>query len=125
MNKSEIPFLTATEISEQIRNRDVSPVEVTEAYLERIEALNPKLNSYITVMADEAITAAEEAETAIASGGYLGPMHGVPVAIKDQFLTKGILTTAGSNMLRDYIPEEDATVVTRPQRCRGRHHWED
>ena len=55
MNKSEIPFLTATEISEQIRNRDVSPVEVTEAYLERIEALNPKLNSYITVMADEAI----------------------------------------------------------------------
>ena len=64
-------------------------------------------------MADEAITAAQEAETAIASGGYLGPMHGVPVAIKDQFLTKGILTTAGSNMLRDYIPEEDATVVTR------------
>ena len=55
MNKSEIPFLTATEISEQIRNRDVSPVEVTEAYLERIEALNPKLNSYITVMADEAM----------------------------------------------------------------------
>ena len=113
MNKSEMPFLTATEISEQIRNRDVSPVEVTEAYLERIEALNPKLNSYITVMADEAITAAQEAEMAIASGGYLGPMHGVPVAIKDQFLTKGILTTAGSNMLRDYIPEEDATVVTR------------
>ena len=88
-------------------------MEVTEAYLERIEALNPKLNSYITVMADEAITAAQEAETAIASGGYLGPMHGVPVAIKDQFLTKGILTTAGSNMLRDYIPKEDATVVTR------------
>ena len=113
MNKSEIPFLTATELSGQIQSRNVSPVEVTEAYLERIEALNPTLNSYITVMADEAITAAQEAESAIASGGHKGPMHGVPVAIKDQFLTKGVLTTAGSNVLRDFMPEYDATVVTR------------
>ncbi len=113
MNKSEIPFLTATELSEKIRSREVSPVEATEAYLERIDALNPTLNSYITVMADEAMAAAQEAEASIASGGYLGPMHGVPVAIKDQFLTRGVLTTAGSNVLRDFVPEEDATVVTR------------
>ncbi len=113
MSKSEIPFLTATELSEKIRNREVSPVEATEAYLERIEALNPKLNSYITVMADEARETAQAAEDAIASGGYLGPMHGVPVALKDQLWTKGVLTTAGSNVLRDFVPDEDATVVTR------------
>ena len=113
MNKSEIPFLTATELSGKIQSREVSPVEVTEAYLERIKEYNPKFNSYITVMADEAIAAAQDAESAIGSGEYLGPMHGVPVAIKDQFLTKGILTTAGSNVLKDFVPEEDATVVSR------------
>ena len=113
MSKSEIPFLTATELSEKIRSREVSPVEATEAYLERIEAHNATLNSYITVMADEAREAAQAAEDAIASGGHLGPMHGVPVALKDQLWTKGVLTTAGSNVLRDFVPEEDATVVTR------------
>ena len=71
------------------------------------------MNSYITVMADEAMEAAQAAEDAIASGGYLGPMHGVPVAIKDQLWTKGVLTTAGSNVLKDFVPEEDATVVSR------------
>ena len=113
MNKSDIPFLTATELSEQIRSRAVSPVDAVEAYLDRIEALNPKLNSYITVLADDALKAAQQAEQDIASGRYIGPMHGVPVALKDQFLTKGILTTAGSNILKDFVPQEDATVVTR------------
>ncbi len=113
MNKSEIPFLTATELSGKIQSREVSPVEVTEAYLERIEEYNPKFNSYITVMADEAMAAAHEAEAAIVSGGYIGPMHGAPVAIKDQLWTKGVLTTAGSNVLKDFVPDEDATVVTR------------
>ena len=113
MNKSDIPFLTATDLSQQIKARAVSPVEAVEAYLDRIEALNPKLNSYITVLSDDALRAAKEAEQAIASGQYIGPMHGVPVALKDQLLTKGILTTAGSNILKDYVPQEDATVVTR------------
>ena len=113
MNKSDIPFLTATELSEQIKARAVSPVDAVKSYLDRIEALNPKLNSYITVLADDALKAAQQAEQDIASGRYIGPMHGVPVALKDQFLTKGILTTAGSDILKDFVPQEDATVVTR------------
>ena len=88
-------------------------MEATEAYLARIEQLNPTLNSYITVMADDALASAQAAEASISSGEYLGPMHGVPVALKDQLLTKGVLTTAGSNVLRDFVPDEDATVVTR------------
>jgi len=88
-------------------------VEAVEAYLDHIEELNPKLNSYITVLADEAMEAARGAEEAIIAGRYIGPMHGIPVALKDQLLTRGILTTAGSNILRDFIPLEDATVVTK------------
>ncbi|MEE8159992.1 MAG: amidase [Dehalococcoidia bacterium] len=113
MNKADIPYLTATELSERIKDREVSPVEAVEAYLDRIEELNPKLNSYITVLADEAMEAARGAEEAIIAGRYIGPMHGIPVALKDQLLTRGILTTAGSNILRDFIPLEDATVVTK------------
>ncbi len=113
VNKADIPFLSVAELSEGIRAKEISPVETVEAYLDRIEALNPKLNAYITVLADQSLEQAREAEAAIASGGYIGPMHGVPVAIKDQFLTKGILTTAGSDILKDFVPQEDATVVTR------------
>ena len=113
MEKKDIPFLTATELSEQIKSKEVSPVEAVEAYLERVEALNPKLNSYITVCADEAMEEARRAESAIARGDYLGPMHGIPVAVKDQWWTKGVRTTAGSNILRDFIPTEDATVMAK------------
>ena len=95
MNKESIPFLTVTELSEVIREKEVSPVEVTEAYLERIDALNFKFNSYLTVCRNEALDAARDAERAIAQGNYLGPMHGVPVAVKDQIWTKGIRTTVG------------------------------
>ena len=84
MNKQGIPFLTMAELSEMIREKEVSPVEVTEAYLERIDAVNFKFNSYLTVCRKEALHAARKAESAIAQGNYLGPMHGVPVAVKDQ-----------------------------------------
>ena len=120
MNKADIPYLTATELSERIKDREVSPVEAVEAYLDRIEELNPKLNSYITVLADEAMEAARGAEEAIIAGRYIGPMHGIPVALKDQLLTRGILTTAGSNILKDYVPQEDASVVTSKRRNRKR-----
>ena len=113
MEKKDIPFLTATELSEQIKSKEVSPVEAVEAYLERVEALNPKLNSYITVCADEAMEEARRAESAIAQGDYIGPMHGIPVAVKDQWWTKGVRTTAGSNILRDFVPKEDATVMVK------------
>lgn len=113
MQKTDVTFLTATELSEQIKAREVSPVEAVEAYLARIEDLNPTLNSYITICAKEALEEAQKAEKAIAAGRYLGPMHGIPVAVKDQWWTKGVRTTAGSNIIRDFVPEEDATVMAR------------
>ncbi len=111
MDSTEIPFLPATELSALIRSGDVSPVEAAEAYLARIGQIDGKLNSYITVCRDEALAEAQQAEKEIAAGNYRGPMHGLPVAVKDQFYTKGIRTTGGSAILKDLVPNEDATVV--------------
>jgi aspartyl-tRNA(Asn)/glutamyl-tRNA(Gln) amidotransferase subunit A len=113
MNKADLPFLSAAALGELIRRREVSPLEATEAYLDRIDALDAKLHSYITVCRDEALQAARQATEAIAQGTYLGPLHGVPVAVKDQFWTKGVRTTGGSRLLADFVPAEDATVVAR------------
>ena len=112
MNKADIPFLSATDLAGLIEKREVSPVEAVEAYLDRIDQVDGKLNSYITVCREEALKAAREAEESISRGNYLGPMHGIPTAVKDQFYTKGIRTTAGSTILWDFVPDEDATVVT-------------
>ena len=111
MEKSQIPFLSATELSGLIRAGEVSPVEATQAYLDRIEAVDGPLNSYITVSGDEALAQARQAEEDIAAGRYTGPMHGIPVAVKDQFNTRGILTTNGSTIHGNFIPDEDATVI--------------
>ena len=111
MDKVDIPFLSATELSRLIERKDVSPVEATEAYLERIDDLDFKFNAYLTVCRKEALEAAQQAEQAIAKGNYLGPMHGIPVAIKDQFWSKGIRSTGGSRFLADFIPEEDSTAI--------------
>jgi len=113
MNKADLPFLSATALGELIRKREVSPVEATEAYIERIDALDGTLHSYITVCRQEALQAARAAEQALARGEHRGPLHGVPYAVKDQFWTKGILTTGGSIILGDFVPQEDATVVAR------------
>ncbi len=112
MDRADIPFLSATGLSQLIKTKEVSPVEAVEAYLERIDRVDSKLNSYITICGDEALEAARDAETAIARGEYIGPMHGIPIAVKDQFNTRGILTTCGSPILSDFIPDEDATVIT-------------
>ena len=117
MNKGEIPFLTVAELGRRIEARELSPVEVTEAYLDRIDALDSKVNAYITVCRDEALASAREAEGAIARGEYLGAMHGIPVAVKDQVRSKGIPTTAGSPILKDYVPDEDATVIANLKRA--------
>ena len=119
MEKQDIPFLTTAQLSELIRSRDVSPVEATSAYLDRIDSLNFKFNSYLTICRNEAMAQAEQAERAIARGEYLGPMHGIPVAIKDQLWTKGIKTTAGSRILADFFPEEDATAVVNLRNAGG------
>ncbi|SUZ57924.1 uncharacterized protein METZ01_LOCUS10778 [marine metagenome] len=112
MDKSQLPFLSATELGSLIKSREVSPVEATEAYLERIPQIDGKLNSYITVTPDRALADAKKAEQEIVSGKYRGPMHGVPIAVKDQMYTKGILTTGGSTILKDFVPGEDATVIS-------------
>ena len=111
MEKADIPYLSATELSQLIESKEVSPVEVTEAYLDRIGDLDFKFNAYITVCRKEALKAAQEAEQAITQGNYLGPMHGIPVAVKDQLWSVGIRSTGGSRFLADFIPDEDATAL--------------
>ncbi|MQG10615.1 MAG: aspartyl/glutamyl-tRNA amidotransferase subunit A, partial [SAR202 cluster bacterium] len=90
-----------------------SPVEATQAYLDRIQEVDPKLNSYITITGEQALEAARQAEQEIAEGVHRGPLHGVPMAVKDQFNTAGVPTTGGSSILRDNVPAEDATVITK------------
>lgn len=111
MDKVDIPFLSVAELSGLIERKEVSPVEVVEAYIERIDRVDNKLNSYVTVCREEAMGTARRAEEAIARGRYLGPMHGIPIAVKDQIYTRGTRTTAGSTIMWDYVPDEDATVV--------------
>jgi aspartyl-tRNA(Asn)/glutamyl-tRNA(Gln) amidotransferase subunit A len=113
MNKADIPFLSATALGALIRKKELSPLDAAEAYLDRIEAVDGVLHSYITVCREEALQAAREAEQAIVRGDYRGALHGVPVAVKDQFWTKGVRTTGGSRILADFLPNEDATVVAR------------
>ncbi len=113
MERADIPFLPATELARQIEQKQVSPVEVVEAYQERIERLDPQLNAYLIVCHDEARQAAREAEHAIARGQYRGPLHGIPFAAKDQLYTKGIRTTGGSPIFEHFVPDEDATVITK------------
>ena len=111
MNTSELPFLSAGDLSRLIQSKEVSPVEATEAYLDRIASLDHRFNSYLTVMREQALAAAQQAEEDIASGQHKGPLHGVPVAVKDQFWSKGVRSTGGSRILADFVPDEDATVI--------------
>ena len=113
MDRADIPFLTVAELGELIRSGEVSPVEATEAYLQRIESLNSDIRAYLTVTAEQARQAASEAEAEIAGGQYRGPLHGIPVAVKDQIYTEGIRTTGGSPVFDEFVPEYDATVIAR------------
>lgn len=117
MDIAELPFLSASDLSRLITSKEVSPVEATEAYLDRIDDLDFKFNAYITVTREPALQAARDAEQAIARGNHLGPMHGVPVAVKDQFWSHGIRSTGGSRFLADFIPDEDATVIANLKRA--------
>ncbi len=113
MDKQEIPFLTASALSRLIRDGEVSPVEAAEAFFDRIGQVDGNLNSYITVTREHALEAARQAQGEISAGNYRGPLHGVPVAVKDQFNTAGIRTTGGSGILRENVPTEDATVIAK------------
>ena len=105
--------LTIASLAPRIAAREVSPVEVTACYLDRIKRINPVLNAYSTVMEDDAMAEARRAEEEIGRGNYRGPLHGIPVSIKDNLAVKGHPTTAGSQILADWKPDFDAGVVTR------------
>jgi aspartyl-tRNA(Asn)/glutamyl-tRNA(Gln) amidotransferase subunit A len=109
----DLVFRSATELAALIRARHVSPGSLVESYLERIDRLDGDLRAYITICGDEARRDARAAEQALASGRPLGPLHGVPFAVKDQFETAGLRTTAGSRILVDRVPDRDAPVVAR------------
>ncbi len=107
------PYTTLAETADLIRTREVSPVEVVETHLERIAEIDPKINAFITVTADLAREQAKEAEAEIASGTYRGPLHGIPFSLKDMYFTEGILSSAHSFVLENFIPEVTATPVTK------------
>ncbi len=104
-------MLTLLEAADQIRTRDLSPIELTRECLDRIDQLNPTLNAFITVTDELALQQAQEAEEEIASGNYRGPLHGIPIALKDNIDTAGVRTTAGSNQYRNRVPHADAEIV--------------
>ena len=109
----DLALLTLKEASEVLRQRIASPVELTQVCLKRIEHYNPALNAFITVTADQAIAAARAAEAEQSRGDWRGPLHGIPIALKDNIDTAGIRTTAASELFKDRIPSSDAEVVRR------------
>ena len=107
------PFSTISELAPRIRRREISPVEIVRECLRRVEKLNPELNAFITVLADEALAEASVAEAEIWQGQWRGPLHGIPVALKDLIDTAGIRTTAASALHKDRVPGQDAEIVRR------------
>ncbi len=113
MAATELLTLTIADLATKIRARQVSPVELTEAALAQAERLQPSLDSFITILHDTARQQAKEQEAALMRGEYHGPLHGIPIGIKDNIATAGIRTTVGSKVLANNIPAEDAEVVRR------------
>jgi aspartyl-tRNA(Asn)/glutamyl-tRNA(Gln) amidotransferase subunit A len=116
MNTDDLCFTPATELAAAIRAKTLSPVDVVDAVLARIDRLNPTLNAYCTVTHEAARAAAKEAEAAVMRGDTLGILHGVPVSVKDLVMTKGVRTTWGSKLFEQFVPTEDAPVVERLKR---------
>ena len=104
---------TLAELGDRVRHREVSSTEVVKAYVERTDALEPKLGAYITRMSEEALAGAKAADAEIAAGKYRGPLQGLPVAVKDIYWTAGVRTTSGSVVDADFVPSRDATAVRR------------
>jgi aspartyl-tRNA(Asn)/glutamyl-tRNA(Gln) amidotransferase subunit A len=113
MGSENIFVETILQLAELLRKRSVSPVEVTQKCLARIEQLNPTLNAFLTVTADSALAQARQAESEIMRGEWRGPLHGIPIGLKDLIDTAGVKTTAGSQLFKDRVPTEDAEIVRR------------
>jgi aspartyl-tRNA(Asn)/glutamyl-tRNA(Gln) amidotransferase subunit A len=109
----EFTALTLLEAAQLIENREISPVELTQAHLARIADLDPRLNAFITLTPEAALQTARQAESAIGDGRYLGPLHGIPLALKDLYETAGVRTTAGSKIFAGHVPEKDCAAWER------------
>ena len=110
---SDITELSIAELAQAYRDKSLSPVDATRAYLERISKHNDKVNAFVLLREEDALAEARQAETEIAAGGWRGPLHGIPIGHKDLYQTAGIRSTAGSRVLENHVPEHDATAVAR------------
>src|SRR5437879_4515412 len=120
MADARLAWLSATELAALIRKKTVSPVEVVGAVLARIEAVNPRLNAFVTLTGEQARREAKAAERALMKrGARLGPLHGVPFSVKDLVITRGVRTTFGTPLYRDHVPTEDAPMVERMKAAGG------
>ncbi len=115
--RSRLTLETILQLAPRLKRKEISPVELTRRCLERIEKLNPTLNAFITVTAESALAEAHAAEAEIARGEWRGPLHGIPIALKDLIDTAGVRTTAASALYKDRVPAEDADVVSRLRRA--------
>ena len=113
MSNPEICFMTASELTRRIRKKELSVTEVMSAHLDQIDRINPKVNAIVTYLPEQALEGAAAADKALANGEEPGPLFGLPIAHKDLVETKGILTTFGSRIYKDNIPEHDALIVQR------------
>ena len=121
MGDEEICYSSMEALSGRIAKGEVSPVEVTEAFLRRIESLNSELFAYVTIAADRALEDAGKAEAEIMAGQWRGPMHGIPYGVKDIVDTAGVLTTNGSSFHRNNVPAEDAEIIHSRAVCLHSH----
>lgn len=109
----DLSFTPAYKLADMIKSKKLSPVELMEVTLKRIREINPKINAYLTVVDEEAMQAARKAEKNLSAGAEVGPLHGIPISIKDMQLTKGIRTTMGSLVYKDFIPDHEGTFIRR------------
>ena len=113
MPNDDLAFASTSDLRGLIDSRRVSIVELTEMFLRRIEALDPTLNAYLTVTGEETLISARAAEGALLRGEKRGPLHGIPISIKDLEITRGTRSTMGSAVFRDHVPDQDSAVVER------------
>ena len=113
MDNLEICRMSVLQMADAVKTKRLSPVEIVDAVLHRIEQLNPEVNAYCTLVAENARRQAKEAEAAVMREEALGPLHGVPISIKDLIFTKGIRTTGGSKIYQDFVPQQDAIAIER------------
>ncbi len=119
MATHDLNYMTISQLEPLIREKQLSPVELVQACLSQIRDLDGKFHAFITLLEESALSAANHAERSIISRGYLGPLHGIPIGFKDIYNVKGVRTTAGSRILADYVPQEDAISVANLRAAGG------